>query len=204
VRRFRLIVVGCLFFIACVIVAQCAGIIRPPRPMFHDSYAPVGMGLIYAWIPNTGLADKHGHWTWADETDNLLVVQATGTADNGRSFAMDGGWRSASFRLGSAWDDKRDNQYVTIPRTQNALVVILPDGRWQQFPLRCGQAAAFRESAAFRQSQVGRDNRSVNILQDAGALLDAGGKDDFEAFLKGYVPPEPVGGKAADAGKRSE
>jgi hypothetical protein len=124
----------------------------------------------------------------------LLVVQATGTAERGRSHAMVGGRTMARFRLGSAWDDERDNQYVTIPRTRDALIVILPDGRWQPFPLGPGQAAGF-----FR-GQLDRDEPSADLLRDAGALLDEGGKAEFESLLKEYVPPKLTGPDASGPG----
>jgi hypothetical protein len=150
--------------------------------------------LAYYWIPNTPIADSHGHWAWVDGEDNLLVVQATGTAERGRSHAMVGGRTMARFRLGSAWDDERDNQYVTIPRTRDALIVILPDGRWQPFPLGPGQAAGF-----FR-GQLDRDEPSADLLRDAGALLDEGGKAEFESLLKEYVPPKLTGPDASGPG----
>jgi len=154
--------------------------------MLHESYGAGGHGLVSYWIRNTPLADRHGQWAWVDGADNLIVVQATGTAERGRSHAMIGGQSAARFRLGSAWDDARDHQYVTIPRTTNALIVILPDGRWQPFPLRPDQAAGF-----FR-VQLERDEPSADLLQDAGALLEENGKIEFKLFLKGYVPPEPA------------
>lgn len=123
--------------------------------MFHDSYAAGGHGLVYYWIPNTPIADKRGQWAWVDRADNLLVIHATGTAVRDRSQAMVGGQEAARVRLGSAWEYERDNQYVTIPRTQNALVVILPDGRWQQFPLQRGQAAGLFRTLMNRNERSG-------------------------------------------------
>jgi hypothetical protein len=107
---------------------------------------------------------------------------------------MVGGSTAARFRLGSAWDDERDNQYIRILRRRDALIVILPDGRWQSFPLHSGQAAGF-----FR-GQLERDELSADLLGDAGALLDDGEKAEFESFLKGYVPPEPTGPEASGPG----
>lgn len=178
----RLILVGCLVAV-CFVVACCAGVIRPPRPMFHDSYGAGGFELLPYWIPNTPLRDSHGQWVWVDKGDNVLVVHATGTPDTGRSHAMTGGHEQARFRLGSAWNDERDNQYITIPRTRHELVVILPDGKWLSFSLGQGHAAQF-----FRE----RINKEVpDLLRDAGLLLSREEKGRLDEFLKGYEPPKP-------------
>jgi hypothetical protein len=165
----------------------CPGIGRPPRPMFHDSYGAGGFEVVPYWIPNTPLVDDHGHWLWVDEGDNLMVVQATETAERGRSHAMIGGRTQSQFRLGSAWDDERDNQHATIPRMRDTLVVILPDGRWLASPLATGQAARF-----FRN---GLQEQPPDLLQAAGSLLHGEAISRFQEFLKGYVRPEPEGEK---------
>jgi hypothetical protein len=183
----RLILPGCLVGGLGFVLACCAGVIRPPRPMFCDGYAAGGFGLVPYWIPNTPLRDAHGHWLWVDKGDNVLAIHATGTADSGRSHAMTGGRTQARIRLGSAWDDVRDNQYVTVPRVRDALVVVLPDGRWTAFDLDRGQAERFY--------RAGIEEEVPDLLRGAGSLLDEGEKARFEEFLAGYEPPQAGGRK---------
>jgi hypothetical protein len=166
--------------------------------MFHETYAAGGHGFVPYWLPNTAWAYSHGNWFWVDTADNLLVVHATGTTERGRSHAMVGGQKAARFRLGSAWDVERDNQHVTIPRTTDALVLILPDVRWRRFPLRSGQAAGFMRS------ELHQDQPSANLLPNAGALLDANGLIEFEAFLNGYTPPEPISTESTEQGAAAD
>jgi hypothetical protein len=165
-------------------IAFRAGIIRPPRPMFHEAYAAGGFGLLPTWQPNPMFADERGQWLYFDEGDNLIVVQATGTGERGRSKPMTGGTRAARFRLGSAWDDVEDSQYVRVPRTRDKLVVILPDGRWETFPIGPGRATqVYRD-------EVGRDNPNTDLIKAVGSILGGAEKARFEGFLKQYKPPE--------------
>ena len=94
-----LILVCCMLGGAGFIVASCTGLFRPPRPMFHDSYAAGGFGLVPYWIRNTPSVDAQGQWLCVDRGDNVLVIQATGTAEGGRSHPMSGGRSSATFAL---------------------------------------------------------------------------------------------------------
>jgi hypothetical protein len=148
--------------------------------MFCDYY---GGRLVPEWQRVTPLTDDRGHWVWVDKEDNLMVIHTTGIPKDGRSKPISSDCSEARFRLGSAWDDARDNQYVTIPRMQDTLVVIRPEGKWQKFPLGEGLAAKFYRAQLHQ--------RSSNMLQDAGALLDKEAREKFNDFLKGYVAPEP-------------
>ena len=123
-----------------ILIAFLTGVIRPPRPMFHESYAAGGFGLLPTWNPNPMFADDHGQWLYFDAGDNLIVVQATGTAERTRWQPMTAGTQAARFRLGGARDDPRDSQHVRIRRTRDKLFLILPGGRWEAFPIRPGRA----------------------------------------------------------------
>ena len=184
-KHWRLIVLAGLAVGTGLMFAYCTGVIRPPRRMFHDNFGPVGFEVVSDWKPNPPLADAHGQWLWVDMTDNILAVHATGTAESGRSKAMHGGRDWAKFRFGSAWDDERDNQYVTIPRQPDTLFVILPDGRWKGFALDTDQAAQFYRRGA--------EDGMPDVLGGARALLVADERAKFEEFLAGYVPPQPPG-----------
>ena len=165
------------------LIAFFAGLIRPPRPMFHESYGAGGFGLVPMWQPNPTFADFRGQWLYFDESDNLIVVQATGTRERSRSKPMTGGTRAARFRLGSAWDVQTDNQYVRIPRTRDKLALILPEGRWKAFPIGPGRATLVYKA------ELGRDQPSPDLLKSVGSILERDVAAGFEEFLSGYIPP---------------
>jgi hypothetical protein len=175
--------IGSLVAALGILLAYCSGVIRPPRPMFHDDYGTVGFELVSEWKKTTPIRDEYGQWAWIDAGDNIVAVHATATADSGRSHAMIGGRRSARFRLGSAWDDTRDNQYAEIPRQPDSLFVILPDGRWMAFSLRPKQADQF-----FRRGL--EEGILADVLLATGTLLVNEVKARYEEFLKGYVRPQ--------------
>lgn len=172
---------GCLLGVVAFVIAFCAGIIRPPRPMFSDSYAAGGFGIVPMWQPNTPIQDQHGHWLWVDEGGNVIAIQATGTGKLGRSHAMAGGLAFARFRVGDAEVDEKNDRYVTVPRTRDALIVILPDGRWRTFPSN-GQALPFFRACVEME-------RLPNLLSEVVTLLDGETKGQFEEFIRGYSPP---------------
>jgi hypothetical protein len=177
----RLLPAGGIVLGACL-CGYCSGLIRPPRPMFHEGYGPVGFGVVLDWKGTPPFIDPLGHWAVVDEQDNLAVVQATGSAERWRSKPWRAGRTETAFRLGGA-EDREGDAHVTIPRMKDALVVILPDGRWQEFPLRPGQASAFFRPHLTR--------RSPDLLAEARVLLTEGDRAKFGTFLKGYVPPPP-------------
>ena len=172
-----------------LVVAFCAGVIRPPRPMFHESYAPGGLGWIPTWGRNGPLRDNRGQWLWVDSGDNLLVVHATGTAERGRSHPIIGGTQAARIRLGSAWADEPELRYVRITRTRDRLVVILPDGRSRAFPIGPGQASAFFKH------ETQRESPSFDLVEAVGSVLDRESRAPLVEFLSGYAAPDPVDAK---------
>lgn len=172
---------GCLLGGVGFVIAFCAGIIRLPRPMFCDGYGAGGFEVVPMWQPNTPLVDGHGQWLWIDEGDNLVALQATGTAERSRSHALRRGLASARIRLGGAEVDEQNDRHVIIPRTQDALIVILPDGQRQAFPSK-GQARTFFRACAEK-------DPFPNLLVEVGTLLDADAKSRFEEFVRGYSPP---------------
>lgn len=182
--KWLVILAGCSIAVLGLVVACCTGVIRPPRPMFHDSYAAGGFGLVPYWIPNTPLRDTHGQWLWLDMEFNVLVIQATGTAETGRSHAMVAGRERARFRLGRAWDVEHDNQYVTIPKTRDSLIVILPPGKWLAFGLRRGQAEQYFRKAIREELP--------DLLLGVGSLLGQEEKARFDELLAEYARPLPV------------
>lgn len=188
--RWRLIVVGFLLVPIAFVLLFCAGVVRLPRPMFHNDFS-AGERLWPHWEPPHPCRDECGHWAWADYEDNLLVVQATGVAETGRSKPLAAGVKQARFRLGSAWEDERSNTHVIIPRMHDALVVILPDGRWQRFSLAPGFAKDFHREWV--------TELASNLLRDAAGLLDGEERMRLDEFLKEYQEPA----KAADGADRS-
>jgi hypothetical protein len=166
-----------------ILIAFCAGVIRPPRPMFHNTYAAGGFGLLPTWQPGPSLVDDHGQWLRVDEDDNLLVIHATGTAAHSRSHPMTAGVVAARFRLGSAGADEPERQYVRIPRTRDSLIVILSEGRREAFPIGPGQATRF-----FRE-EIQRETLSPDLLKAARSILDGETIARIDAFLKEYTPP---------------
>jgi hypothetical protein len=165
-----------------ILIAFCAGVIRPPRPMFHEAYGAGGFGFIPTWQPNPAFFDHHGQGLYFDAGDNLIVFQATGVPQRSRSRPMIGGRRAARFRLGSA-DDKPDDHYVTIPRTRDRLIVILPDGRWEAHPIGSGKARQVHIV------EISRDQPTPDLLESVVSVLDGHEKALVEEFLKGYTPP---------------
>lgn len=182
--RGRVVVIALLTLPLALGLLCCTGIVRPPRPMFHNDYFANDRSFFPMWYPTTPCADEHGHWTWADFEDNLLVVQATGTAERGRSQAMAAGTQRARFRLGSGWDDERDNQHAIIARMRDALVVILPDGQWERFSLGPGLAREFHRQWVAEPP--------ANLLREAGTLLSAEERARLGKFLAAYKEPAPV------------
>jgi hypothetical protein len=155
--------------------------------MFHEGYAAGGFGILPRWQPDPVFVDKRGQWLWYDEGENLVVIQATGIRERSRSHPLTAGTRAARFRLGSAWDDVRDNQYVRIPRMRDLLVVILPDGRWQTFRLGAEKAAQVSRIAL---EELERDDLARDLLRSIRPSLDRAATARLEDFLKGYKPPE--------------
>jgi hypothetical protein len=98
--------------------------IRPPRPMSHETYGAGGFGLLPTWNPNPMFADGLGQWLCFDEGDNLVVVQATGTRERSRSRPMTGGMKAARFRLGRR---ERGSDF-RILRIRDKLILIQPKG----------------------------------------------------------------------------
>lgn len=175
------LLVGCLLGGVGFVIAFCAGIVRPPRPMFCDNYAAGGFEVVPMWQPNTPFVDGHGHWLWIDQGDNLVALQATGKAERRRSHALSRGLTSARFRLGGPDVDEQYDRHVTIPRARDALVVILPDGRWQAFPSK-GQARPFFLDCLYQ-------DPIPNLLSEVATLLDADTRGRFDEFIRGYSPP---------------
>ena len=126
----RLILPGCLVGVlglVAVIVAICAGLIRPPRPMFHDSDAAGGFGLVPYWIANTPLADARGQWLWLDAGDNVIDIHATGTAERGRSQSMAAGRTRASNPSSAASRDRapRSTRACCSPAGSSGIVIAM-------------------------------------------------------------------------------
>ncbi len=51
-KRRWLILTATLMSLTALMIALCSGLIRPPRPMFHETYAAGGFGLVLTWQPN--------------------------------------------------------------------------------------------------------------------------------------------------------
>ena len=188
---------GCLLGTLTVSVGWCSGIIHPRRPMFHHD---VGLerrlgyllGLGPYWIPNHSWSDDYGHFLHLDDADNLLVLHATGGVASGNE-RIAAGMTETRFRLGDAEADWAESKQVTTPRTRDALVVILPDGRWLQFPLRSAQAVTF-----FKRAVGGAFGEEPDLLAESSSLLAEEAKMEFDEFVKGYVRPAPNVPKAKE------
>ncbi len=107
------------------------------------------------------------------------MVVVTGIPRTSRYGSIDAGQDAIRFRVG---DDAGD-RFVTIERTENVLIVILPDGKVGRFSLSQGLARSFFERA----SRVA----SENFLREACDLLDASEKQKCDAFLATYSEPIP-------------
>lgn len=151
----------------------------PDRPMFHNRFVQDERALLPFWYPPIPRADRYGHWLWSDFEDNALVVVVTGIPRTSRYGSIDAGQDAIRFRVG---DDAGD-RFVTIERTENVLIVILPDGKVGRFSLSQGLARSFFERA----SRVA----SENFLREACDLLDASEKQKCDAFLATYSEPIP-------------
>lgn len=160
----------------------CTKVIKLPRPMFHNFYAyhPDGRPPWPRWWMNPPLVDEYGHWGWADYDDNVLVIVATGVPSMSRFGAMRSGQKLSEFRVG----DDREDQFVSVGRTTNQLVVILPDGSVGRFTLSDGDAHRYYEQ---RESAV-----VENVLQEAAELLSETERLKYLGFREGYKAPMPT------------
>jgi hypothetical protein len=153
----------------------------PPRPMFCNDFVDDDRALLPYWYPPVPDVDRLGHWAWADRRDNVLLVVATGVPKPSRLGALASGPQQCMVRVG----DDREDRFVTLRRTRDALVVVLPDGSLGQFGLTPGLAEQFDAAR--------RSRRVNNLLWEAGGLLEPGEKAEFDKFLAGYREPEPEG-----------
>jgi hypothetical protein len=192
--RGRIVVIALLTFplilllIFCLLpglVGYCIESLRP-RPMFCNNRVANDRSVFPRWEPDSPCHDEHGHVAWADFKDNVLVIQATGKAELSGPPAYQFGRQSSRFGLGGDRRDFANIQYVTIPRMRDTLVVILPDGQWERFPLGPDLAREFHWKCA--------GEWPPNLLRDAGTLLSEEDQVRFDAFLAGYKEP------AAEAG----
>ena len=151
----------------------------PPRPMFHNHFGGHERALLPFWHGPWHTVDSLGHWAWADYGDNVLAIVATGVAEKGRSGALLASQHESRFKVG---DNFADN-YITIKRTKDALVVILPDGKWKPFALTPGAAESFDKES--------RLSGTRNLLRKAGELLDQQQRTAFDEFLTHYSEPMP-------------
>lgn len=149
----------------------------PARPMFRNMFIQHERVLLPIWYVPVPRSDAYGHVLWADFEDNVLVVVVPGVPERGRYGHIKAGHDSTRFYV----EDGAKDKYVTIERTKDALIIILPDGEVGRFTLGTGLAEPFYN---------GRDRKSSeNLLRQACEVLDAAEKQRCEAFLAAYHEP---------------
>jgi hypothetical protein len=150
----------------------------PPRPMFCNDFVAGGETLLPRWRIPLPVHDSFGHLGWPDLHDNLLLVVANGVPGVSRE-RLDSTSSQCRVQVG----DDRGNLFVTLDRTRDTLVVILPDGSVGRFTLAPGRAEQFRTARRAQQIR--------NVLRQAGELLDPADKQEFDRFLADYREPLP-------------
>jgi hypothetical protein len=162
----------------------------PPRPMFCNDFVSDERTLLPYWYGPETLSDTYGHWAWCDYGDNALVVIATGVPaelqDGFYCMSMSSGIQPGTRESVIHLRADPDKGLITLPRTRDVLVIVLPDGKMQQFPLPPGEAKRFHKA---RPSQL----KKQNLLREATALLAPPDRASCEVFLRDYTEP-PVPG----------
>ncbi len=159
----------------------------PPRPMFCNNFVYDDRAPLPYWRHSTAIADRFGHWGWADYEDNLLLIVVTGvpaTGVSGTTFwevhtTIPEGMHESTITIG----DGPNERSTVLQRTQNALVVILPNGDSGHFALNSGLARQFHEERRYKDVE--------NVLREAGELLEHAEKMKFVKFLAGNTEPQP-------------
>jgi hypothetical protein len=153
----------------------------PSRPIFHNDFVDDDRVLLPFWDEGSCLVDRHGHWAWADYDDNVLLVVATGVPEWSRTNALSSGISSSKVCVG----DDRDKRFMTLKRTTDALVVVLPDGSIGRFALASGLAKRYHLTRWLSHVDEG------SVLREARELLGPDEKTKFAGFLAGYREPKP-------------
>jgi hypothetical protein len=145
----------------------------PPRPMFCNNLVDDERTLLPYWYPPMPVVDRVGHWAWADHQDNLLLVVVLGVPETARVNALASDSSRSRVKIGA----DREDRYLTLKRTTDALVVILPDGTSRQFVLGPGLAKQFHQTWMSRPVE--------NVLREVGELLGPTEKSALDKFLAG-------------------
>jgi hypothetical protein len=160
-------------------LARLVHLFPPPRPAFRNDLVDDDRTLLPYWCPPMPMRDRRGHWAWADHRDNVLLLVLLGVPETWRGGGLAGGMSKYRVKVGP--DD--EERHVTLARTKDALVVVLPDGTHREFALGPGLARRFHETH--------RSTPVENLLREAGELLRPGEKAKFDEFLAGYREPDP-------------
>lgn len=153
----------------------------PPRPMFHNHFVDDDRVLLPYWREDSPIMDGFGNLCFADHEDNLLVVILSRVP-----YAGSWGWLTTVglYETRFQFHDEPGGRTVTVPRTKDTLIVVLPSGEQQQFGL---------DPTLARQFHLDRypSNNVKNVLREAGELLASEERQAFDAFIADYREPEP-------------
>ncbi len=154
-------------------------VVPTPRPMFCNDFADDERTLLPDWRDPTPIVDRFGHWGWADYEDNLLLIVVTGVPETSRWQALSAGTHESKIAIG----DDGKGQFMVLQRTQNTLVVVLPNAESKHFAPKNGLARQFHQLRCSKNVQ--------NVLREAGDLLEPTERAEFTKFLTGYTEPQP-------------
>ena len=149
----------------------------PQRPMFHNRFAGHERSLMPYWHGPQPVADELGNLAWPDHKDNVLVVLADESPDGSIRTPV-AGEDEARFRLRGG---PRPG-YVTVGRTQNALIVIAQDSSTCRFPLKPDLARDFDEKW--------RTTPCDNLFARLNAHLSPMERRRLKAFLSKNTTPK--------------
>ena len=143
----------------------------PPRPMFHNFFGEHERVLLPFWHEGFPLLDAQGNLMWADYDDNVLVILLNAAPDGSWSGGPIADEAETRFPVGVGSQE----QWVTVQRTSNSLIVIRQDGSQADFPIPPDAATSIYEK--------GQSQFSKSFPVDVGTLLDASDKHRLDAFV---------------------
>ena len=156
--------------VAGLVVLYFAGIVRHPRPMFHNLYVAFpDHGFLPTWRVFPPGLDQSGNVVFADHTLNVLVVIGTGQPSAIDACYWKYGMRETVFSINSY-------ELLVSSSTRDTAFILLADGRRTEFPIPSGRAEELHNLAG--------NDYVQNILDGLRDVQPEGSLTDREAVRK--------------------
>jgi hypothetical protein len=172
IRHLRNIILSLLAALVVLIGLFCAGIVRPPRPDFANTYE------VPKWFGHT-LLDQQLTAMRTDNGQNMILLvlndSFSGMRGTGDSFAV---CITPPSDTMAAW--------VPVPLVSNTIIVLRSDGVWRRYALPIGAAAPFEER------YLHGVPTGTNLVRDAAQLLESPYREELVAFAAGDTDPSPA------------